>query len=187
MSNLLKKIYAPQDLSLSGSFKASKRFSIGSYLPFWHFSKKAIAWINIVYDMGSIQLFWERLSKNVHVTILKGNMGYDQYTVPDTIAVEPTFVAFLSHSQTYVHGLSYPSFKILWTTVNSKPPTIPFRDCRMHLFWQTFSKQLYIFSVYLMMMARDWLNFPLEMSLLEDSYPPNYSLTTSIPNRQQKK
>ena len=26
---------------------------------------------------------------------LKGNMGYDQYTVPDTVAVEPTFVAFL--------------------------------------------------------------------------------------------
>ena len=25
-------------------------------------------------------------------------MGYDQYTVPDTIAIEPTFVAFLSFS-----------------------------------------------------------------------------------------
>ena len=33
--------------------------------------------------------------KNVHTTIPKGNMGYDQYTVPDTVAVEPTFVAFL--------------------------------------------------------------------------------------------
>ena len=44
----------------------------------------------------SIQLFRERLSeKNVHATIPKGNMGYDQYTVPDTVAVEPTFVAFL--------------------------------------------------------------------------------------------
>ena len=27
--------------------------------------------------------------------IPKGNMGYDQYTVADTAAVEPTFVAFL--------------------------------------------------------------------------------------------
>ena len=45
---------------------------------------------------GTIQLFRERLSeKNVHATIPKGNMGYDQYTVPDTVAVEPTFVAFL--------------------------------------------------------------------------------------------
>ena len=35
------------------------------------------------------------VGKNVHATIPKGNMGYDQYTVPDTVAVEPTFVAFL--------------------------------------------------------------------------------------------
>ena len=36
-----------------------------------------------------IQLFRERLSKkNLHATIPKGNMGYDQYTVPDTVAVE---------------------------------------------------------------------------------------------------
>ena len=43
----------------------------------------------------SIQLFRERLSeKNVRATIPKGNMGYDQYTVPDTVAVEP-IVAFL--------------------------------------------------------------------------------------------
>ena len=35
------------------------------------------------------------VGKNVHATIPKGNMGYDQYTVPDTVAVEPNFVAFL--------------------------------------------------------------------------------------------
>ena len=35
------------------------------------------------------------VGKNVHATIPKGNMGYVQYTVPDTEAVEPTFVAFL--------------------------------------------------------------------------------------------
>ena len=35
------------------------------------------------------------VEKNVHATIPKGNMGYDQYTVPDTVAVEPTFVSFL--------------------------------------------------------------------------------------------
>ena len=34
------------------------------------------------------------VGKNVHATIAKGNMGYDQYNVPDTVAVEPTFVAF---------------------------------------------------------------------------------------------
>ena len=53
------------------------------------------------------------VGKNVHATIPKGNMGYDQYSVPDFVAVEPTFVAFLQHSQTYVHGLechSIPTF-----------------------------------------------------------------------------
>ena len=40
----------------------------------------------------------------------KGNVGY----VPDTVAVEPTFVAFLQHCQTYVHGLARcHSFKFL--------------------------------------------------------------------------
>ena len=34
------------------------------------------------------------VGENVHATTPKGNMRYDQYTVPDTVAVEPTFVAF---------------------------------------------------------------------------------------------
>ena len=43
-----------------------------------------------------IQLFREGLSeKKVHATIPKGNLGYDQYTVSDTVAVEPTFTASL--------------------------------------------------------------------------------------------
>ena len=64
---------------------------------------------------------------NVHMAIPKGNMIYDPYTVSDTVAVEPTFVAFLKHSQTYVYFLSCHSFKFPWRTVNSKPPTIPLR------------------------------------------------------------
>ena len=35
------------------------------------------------------------VGRNVPATIPKGNMRYDQYTVPDTVAVEPTFVAFV--------------------------------------------------------------------------------------------
>ena len=35
------------------------------------------------------------VGKNVHLTIPKGNMADDQYTVHDVVAVEPTFVAFL--------------------------------------------------------------------------------------------
>ena len=45
---------------------------------------------------NSIQLFGERfVGKNVKATIPKGNMGNDQYTVPDTVALEPTVLAFL--------------------------------------------------------------------------------------------
>ena len=34
------------------------------------------------------------VGKNVQATIPKGNIGYDRCTLPDTIAVEPTFGAF---------------------------------------------------------------------------------------------
>ena len=53
------------------------------------------------------------VGKNVHATIPKGNMRYDQYTVPDTVAVKSSFVAFLYYAQTYVHGLLCHSFKFL--------------------------------------------------------------------------
>ena len=43
-----------------------------------------------------MQLFRERWSEKCEPTILKGNMGYDQYTVPHTTAVEPTLFCFPS-------------------------------------------------------------------------------------------
>ena len=35
------------------------------------------------------------VGKHVHATIPKGNMGYEQYAVPDNVAVKHTFVALL--------------------------------------------------------------------------------------------
>ena len=35
------------------------------------------------------------VGKNVPATIPKGKIRYDQYTVPDTVATEITFAAFL--------------------------------------------------------------------------------------------
>ena len=35
------------------------------------------------------------VGKKVHATTPKGHIGYDQYTVPDSVAVEPTFAASL--------------------------------------------------------------------------------------------
>ena len=38
-------------------------------------------------------------------------MGYDQYTVPDIVSVEPTLVDFLYHLQTYVLSFFQISLK----------------------------------------------------------------------------
>ena len=35
------------------------------------------------------------VGKTVHAAMPKGNMGYDQCTFPDTVAVEATFFCFL--------------------------------------------------------------------------------------------
>ena len=35
------------------------------------------------------------VGKNVHATIPEVKMEYDQYTIANTVTVEPTFVAFL--------------------------------------------------------------------------------------------
>ena len=66
------------------------------------------------------------VGKSVHATIPKGSMGYEQYAVPDTVAVEPTLLLSFS---TLKH-MSMASRAILSNfferTVNSKPPTISF-------------------------------------------------------------
>ena len=46
-------------------------------------------------SMKEYRLFTAISRKNVHAVISNGIMGYDHCTVPDTVAVEPAFVAFL--------------------------------------------------------------------------------------------
>ena len=66
-----------------------------------HFSSMVLILRNNMYSYKGGLLAWytansrKVVGKNVQATILKGNMGYEQYTVPDTVAVESTFVAFL--------------------------------------------------------------------------------------------
>ena len=78
----------------------------------------------------SIQLFRERLSeKNAHPTIPKGNMGYDQYTVPDDCSCRTYFCCFpLALANTF----PWPFVPILSNFFekkkeNSKPSIMPFR------------------------------------------------------------
>ena len=48
-----------------------------------------------IYQLMYTAISRKVVGKTVHATVPKGNVGYDQYTVPDTVAVEPTFIAFL--------------------------------------------------------------------------------------------
>ena len=54
-------------------------------------------WIemSLVMSMRYTAILRKVVGKNVHATIPKGNMGHDQYTVPDTVAVKISFIAFL--------------------------------------------------------------------------------------------
>ena len=63
---------------------------------------------------------------NVHATIPKGGMGYDQYTVPDTVAVEPKFCCFPQVLVNIRPWSLEPLFQVSLKTVNLKPPTIAF-------------------------------------------------------------
>ena len=72
----------------------------------------------------------------VHATIPKGNLGYNQYTVLDSVAVEPTFVAFFKHSQTYVQIYVAEALKSSNSELKTTHNT--FRDCRVRFSPTTF-------------------------------------------------
>ena len=82
------------------------------------------------------------VGKNVHATIPKGNMGYHQYTVPDTTvtAVEPTFVALLLALAKIRPWPLVPFSPIFLKNSALKTTHNTFRDRRVHFFRQPFSK-----------------------------------------------
>ena len=64
--------------------------------------------------------------KNVRATIPKGNMGYDQYSVPNDCSCRTYFCCFPLALAHISMAFRANSFKFLWKTENSKPPTMPF-------------------------------------------------------------
>ena len=48
----------------------------------------------VAFDLQYTAISRKVVGRNVLATIPIGNMGYDQHTVPGTVAVELTFVAF---------------------------------------------------------------------------------------------
>ena len=74
----------------------------------------------------------------MHATMPKGNMGYDQYTVPDTAAVEPRFVALKTGKVRLWPTVQF--FQISLKNSELKTSQNAFQDCRVHFFRQSFSK-----------------------------------------------
>ena len=77
------------------------------------------------------------VGKKLHATIPKGNMWYDQYTVPNTVAIEPTFVAFLisTRKHTAMASLAIVSNFFLFPKKSELKTThTTFQDCRVHFF-----------------------------------------------------
>ena len=66
------------------------------------------------------------VAKNVHATTLKGNMGYDQYTVSNDCSCRTYFCCFLLALTNVCPWPLMPFFQFLWRTGKTKPPTIPF-------------------------------------------------------------
>ena len=64
----------------------------------------------------------------MHATIPKGNMGYDQYTVPDTVAVKNTFLASPLVLQTYV---LYMAFSLKNSELRTTPKYLSILLCAL--------------------------------------------------------
>ena len=73
----------------------------------------------------------------MHATIPKGNMGYDQYTVPNDGSCPTYFCCFPL-------ALLVPFFQFSLENRADKTTHNTFRDCYVHFFRQPFSKQLYV-------------------------------------------
>ena len=83
------------------------------------------------------------VGKSVHAAIPKGNMGYDQYTVPDDCSCRTYFCCFPLALANICPWPPVPFFQISLKNRALKTTHNTFRDCRVHFFRQPFSKQQY--------------------------------------------
>ena len=80
--------------------------------------------------------------QNVHATTPKGNMGYDQYTVPNDCSCRTYFCCFSLALANICPWPLVAFFQISSENRADKTTHNTFRDCRVHFFRQPFSKQL---------------------------------------------
>ena len=96
--------------------------------------------------------------QNVHATTPKGNMGYDQYSVPNDCSCRTYFCCFSLALANICPWLLVAFFQISSENRADKTTHNTFRDCRVHFFRQPFSKQLY--------KCGQWLYIAIESVLL---------------------
>ena len=82
------------------------------------------------------------VGKNVHATIPKVNMGYDQYTVPNDCICQTYFCCFPLTLANICPWPLVPLFQFPLENRADKTTHNTFRDCGVHFFRQSFSKQL---------------------------------------------
>ena len=78
------------------------------------------------------------VGKNVHATTPKGNMGYDQYTVPNDCSCRTYFCCFPLALANICPWPLVPFFQISLENRADKTTHNTFRDCRVHFFRQPF-------------------------------------------------
>ena len=83
------------------------------------------------------------VGKHGYATTPKGNMGYDQYTLPNDCSCRTYFCCFPLALANIGPWPLMPFFQISLENRADKTTHNTFRDCRVHFFRQPFSKQLY--------------------------------------------
>ena len=84
------------------------------------------------------------VGKKVNATIPKGNVGYDQFTVPDDSSFQTYSCCFPLALANIRPWPLVPFFQISLKNSELKTTHSTFRDCRVHFFRQPFWKQLYL-------------------------------------------
>ena len=86
------------------------------------------------------------VGKNVHATTTKGNVGYNQYTVPTNSSCQTYFCCFSLALVSIRPWPLVPFFQISLENRADKTTHNTFQDCHVH-FFRRFSKQLYTCNV----------------------------------------
>ena len=105
----------------------------------WSLGRLTGRWLFVV-----IYSYFEKgCGKNVHATIPKGNMGYDQYTVPDDCSCRSYLCCFLLALANTFPWPFVPIPSNFFEKRELKTTHSAFQDCRVLFSRQPFSKQLY--------------------------------------------